>query len=222
MKTANILTISLLVSTVAVGAQAAQVSYIGYDDSVSSLAEMTNSVAAQSSFISAASPNGLIDFESALPSGVTITGGSTTNISSCGPLCGFNTTSGGQYFHELFGGEATINFSTPIDAFGMFVTGLQTDIVVGQTLTYSDGSSSFSLLTPNTVNGGGAFIGFTDFGMNVMSVTYNAQAGSVGDIVSLDDALYHISPVPEPETYIMMLVGLGLLGFAARRRQQNA
>jgi hypothetical protein len=26
------------------------------------------------------------------------------------------------------------------------------------------------------------------------------------------------SPVPEPETYAMMLVGLGLLGFAARRR----
>ena len=40
MKTANILTISLLVSTVTVGVQAAQVSYIGYDDSVTSLAEM--------------------------------------------------------------------------------------------------------------------------------------------------------------------------------------
>lgn len=34
MKTANILTISLLVSTVTVDVQAAQVSYIGYDDSV--------------------------------------------------------------------------------------------------------------------------------------------------------------------------------------------
>lgn len=31
-----------------------------------------------------------------------------------------------------------------------------------------------------------------------------------------------ISPVPEPETYAMLLAGLGLLGFAARRRQQNA
>jgi hypothetical protein len=26
------------------------------------------------------------------------------------------------------------------------------------------------------------------------------------------------TPVPEPETYSMMLAGLGLLGFAARRR----
>ncbi len=30
-----------------------------------------------------------------------------------------------------------------------------------------------------------------------------------------------ISPVPEPETYAMLLVGLGLIGFAARRRNRN-
>lgn len=30
------------------------------------------------------------------------------------------------------------------------------------------------------------------------------------------------SPVPEPETYGMLLAGLGLLGFAARRRKQKA
>ncbi len=39
----------------------------------------------------------------------------------------------------------------------------------------------------------------------------NAYAGSVV-----------ISPVPEPETYAMLLAGLGLIGFTARRRKQNA
>ena len=29
------------------------------------------------------------------------------------------------------------------------------------------------------------------------------------------------TPIPEPETYAMMLAGLGLLGFVARRRRQN-
>lgn len=30
------------------------------------------------------------------------------------------------------------------------------------------------------------------------------------------------APVPEPETYAMLLAGLGLLGFTAKRRKQNA
>lgn len=30
-----------------------------------------------------------------------------------------------------------------------------------------------------------------------------------------------LSPVPEPETYAMMLAGLGLIGFTARRRKRN-
>jgi hypothetical protein len=30
------------------------------------------------------------------------------------------------------------------------------------------------------------------------------------------------APVPEPETYGMMLAGLGVLGFLARRRKQAA
>lgn len=30
-----------------------------------------------------------------------------------------------------------------------------------------------------------------------------------------------VAPVPEPETYAMLLAGLGMLGFVARRRKQN-
>jgi hypothetical protein len=34
------------------------------------------------------------------------------------------------------------------------------------------------------------------------------------------DQLYMTAPVPEPETYAMMLAGLGLIGFIARRRRK--
>lgn len=34
-------------------------------------------------------------------------------------------------------------------------------------------------------------------------------------------SIYQVSPVPEPETYALMLAGLSLLGFVARRRKAN-
>ncbi len=36
------------------------------------------------------------------------------------------------------------------------------------------------------------------------------------------NSAWYVSPVPEPETYAMMLAGLGLMGFMARRRKTNA
>lgn len=42
------------------------------------------------------------------------------------------------------------------------------------------------------------------------------------DITGLSIAPYIPSPVPEPSTYAMLLAGLGLLGFMARRRKESA
>ena len=44
---------------------------------------------------------------------------------------------------------------------------------------------------------------------------------STGAWVNAQDQLY-ITPIPEPETYAMLLAGLGLMGFVARRRRQRA
>lgn len=42
------------------------------------------------------------------------------------------------------------------------------------------------------------------------------------DITGLNIAPYIPSPIPEPETYAMLLAGLGLLGFMAHRRKESA
>lgn len=47
---------------------------------------------------------------------------------------------------------------------------------------------------------------------------------SVGRIVGLEFISINqvpVSPVPENETYAMLLVGLGLLGFIGRRKQKG-
>lgn len=52
-------------------------------------------------------------------------------------------------------------------------------------------------------------------------IGYNDSAGtaSLGD---WDDMVIGVNAIPEPETYAMLLAGLGLMGFVARRRQRRA
>jgi hypothetical protein len=52
-------------------------------------------------------------------------------------------------------------------------------------------------------------------------IGYNDSATGLTD---WDDMVIgvNIAPIPEPETYAMLLAGLGLMGFVARRRKQSA
>lgn len=55
--------------------------------------------------------------------------------------------------------------------------------------------------------------GLSDYSVHVAGIT-NPNAQSYGGTLS-------VSPVPEPKTYAMLLAGLGLLAFTARRRRNN-
>ena len=203
----------------AASANAAVVPYTGSDDDVASLSAMPNSVAVSNLFNAATPGRTLVDFESALPAVLTISGGSTTNVSGCGALCGFNTSSGGANFRLLTGGTATFSFSSGVEYFGFYITGLQTDRVGQQTVTFSDGSVE-SIMFPAAVQGanggGGAFIGFTDFGKSITSITVDVS----NDIVAIDDVRFGLSrAVPEPASWAMMIGGFALVGAGMRRRK---
>lgn len=205
----------IMLSMISLSANAALVTYIGSDDNVQSLADMTNSNIAANDFDTATGSLNTFDFESAVPGGLTISGGSITDNSGCGALCGFNVTPAGSLFSLIVGGNITFTFDTPIDSFGFYVTGLQASLVPQQTVTYFDGSSAvFNFPAAN--DGGGAFIGFTDIGRSITSVTLNLT----NDVVAIDDIRYGVSAVPVPAA--VWLFGSGLVGLVGASRRKKA
>jgi len=127
-----------------------------------------------------------------------------------------------------------IDFATPVSAFGidLLFQSLDGFSLAGATVYGPDGTTvlfSNGFLSVPAADGGGAFfLGFVS----------DSAATNIGRIVFNDDDDDSVNPdsnlgydtlrfvaqtgaVPEPETYAMMLAGLGLLGFAARRRKQK-
>ena len=78
---------------------------------------------------------------------------------------------------------------------------------------YKIGGGNDKLLADETVTWTSTFssaVTFSSLALHVQGLT-EAQGGS---------AWYSVTAVPEPETYAMLLAGLGLMGAVARRRRQ--
>jgi hypothetical protein len=132
---------------------------------------------------------------------------------------GFNTTFAGSQYIEDLAGSVTFTFATPIQFFGAFLIGVQSNLFQ-DIITFNDGSSQ--TLNANEAGTGpsvGAvtFLGFADVGKSIASITITAGNGVTGDFIGVDDVRYQIATVtPEPGTFNLVGVAAGAL-FGLRR-----
>jgi probable HAF family extracellular repeat protein len=96
--------------------------------------------------------------------------------------------------------------------------------VVGHSYMINDGmSGSFSAFIAG-INGAGMMDLNSYVSLENKNLFFSDAfaINNVGQIVAqaTDGHAYLLSPIPEPQTYAMLLVGLGLVGFIARRRKQ--
>jgi hypothetical protein len=194
-----------------------------------------NSDAMAASFDAAAGgmgPVSIIDFESApvgvfnnlvVAPGVTMDGVDYTasdqqilNASIGFPAdgyWGYNTTPAGVKFVQNAAGDLTFTFSTPIQSFGAYISGTQLDYN-NMVFTNSNGVQTIPVPNPSSALGGITFVGFTDPGESISSVSLT----SIGDILGVDDVRFGM--IPEPGA--AALGGMALAATLCRpRRREN-
>ena len=215
--------------------------YSATDVGVGPGAATPNASAVAAGFDAAASalaPEFFVDFEPApigpfaglvVAPGVTITGadlfGNDQTIlnSPADPsnpaLDGFNTTLGGSQFLELAGGSVTFTFANSTEFFGAMFTGIQPEFYT-DSLTFYDGTvQNIVIFNPSPDQGGVTFLGFTDTGAAITSITVNAGTLTSGaDFFGVDDVRYSI-PVPEPNPFASTCSAFLAIVLLARRRR---
>jgi hypothetical protein len=111
----------------------------------------------------------------------------------------------------------TFTFTSAINVFAVDTIGLADVGVTNFSVLLSNGNSN--VMYSNLAQPGGTvnFIGVIDT-TGFTSVTFSGTAPNDGVFY---DRLQFTAAVPEPETYAIMLAGLGLIGFTATRRKQT-
>jgi hypothetical protein len=120
-----------------------------------------------------------------------------------------------------------LSFTVDTAADWTFVGGAASDGSVGLVDTTANNSVVFFDGPNDPVSGYNNYQGTLAAGHQYLFTMFAQGTYGLGDeldggYVSGRFAVTEVAPVPEPETYAMMLAGLGMLGWMARRRQRQS
>ena len=160
---------------------------------------------------------------------------SAANAASLGTLSGTKTvstpTTAGS-FTDLYDfsvapnrGAAFVSTSVTFASYGASLSSLALYLGSFSNVAQLVGETAiFKVTSPTVTNLGGGIVVDSISGKSLNLATNTAYTLVVGG-TSIGASQYTniiaLAPVPEPETYAMLLAGLGLMGFVARRRQKN-
>jgi hypothetical protein len=153
--------------------------------------------------------------------------GTGSNIPISGSCAGFDVLSAKVDFYDV-SAPSTILESFSLNP-NVIVTGI--DLTAGKLTGIDTGFFDYFVPTLSIAGGGTYSFSLILFGGDKAQLIYADpttrsplcdQFPSEGDQCghSVSSATGVFAPVPEPETYALMLAGLGALGFAARRRRR--
>ncbi len=181
----------------------------------------TSNVAGATTIDFGTSPvNNVTSTTGALPAGYT--GGALFNTSTSG-ISGLAARPVGSTdnFWSIGGGvTGKVVFEAPASYFG-FLWG-SPDVGSWNRIKFYDGNALLASLDGSVISGGNAWTNsryfnvYAGVGEKITSVVFSASQNAF----ETDNHAF-ITAVPEPESYALILAGLGLIGLGVRRRQQG-
>ena len=192
--------------------------------------------------LSEATPNALFDPNSGLTYGTTTFVNVAGNV-SLGTLSVLNAVGvgygGSQVTYTYLGKEAGYQniFFAPVGSPQFQINVVSGLPSIGSSVTKAvtgDGDLNFAFegdVGSFAINGGSWS---PNASVGLIAENYSGSLGNFAYIIGYNDSYsthndwddmvigVNIAPIPEPETYAMLLAGLGLMGFVARRRKQSA
>jgi len=152
----------------------------------------------------------------------TYTGGELFNTASAGVsgIAARPVGSAGNFWSIEGGQTGTVSFATPVSYYG-FLWG-SPDAAGWNSVTFYHGNTLLGTFDGTVISSSNAWTNTAYFnvstgnGPSITSIAFSANQNAFET-----DNHSFITAVPEPETYAMMLAGLGLLGFMSRRRKQQ-